>query len=71
MNDVSVVEVFRCGLARGTLLGEHVLALILRMMVGGLLKTMSNWAILTIGHRPVAAAGAHGSVLAGLVYDDW
>ena len=51
--------------------GEHVLALILRMMAGGLLKTMSNWAVLTIGHRPVVAAGAHGSVLAGLVSDDW
>ena len=47
MNAVLVVEVSRCVLARGTLLGEHVLALILRMMVGNLLKTVSNWAGLT------------------------
>ena len=48
MNDVPVVEVSRCGFARGTLLGEHVLALILRMMTGGLLKTVSNWTGLTV-----------------------
>ena len=48
MNDVSVIEVSKCGLAHGTLLGEHVLALILRMMAGGLLKTVSNWVVLTV-----------------------
>ena len=48
MNDVPVVEVSRCGLARGMLLGEYVLALILRRMAGGLLKTVSNWTGLTV-----------------------
>ena len=48
MNNVSVIEVSKCGLAHGTLLGEHVLALILRMMAGGLLKTVSNWVVLTV-----------------------
>ena len=53
---MSVVGVSRCGLARGTLLGEHVLALILRMITFfnwavptlRLLKTVSNWAVLTV-----------------------
>ena len=52
LNDVSVVEVSRCGLARGTLLGEYVLALILRMMTGDLLKMVSNWAGLTRVSEP-------------------
>ena len=52
MNDVPVVEVSRCGFARGTLLGEHVVALILRMMAGDLLKMVSNWAGLTRVSEP-------------------
>jgi len=39
---VSVVRVSICGLARGMSIGKRVLALILRMMTGGLLKTVSN-----------------------------
>ena len=46
-NDVSVVGVSRCELARGTLLGEYLLALILKMMTGNFLKTVSNWTVLT------------------------
>jgi hypothetical protein len=41
-NDVSVVHIFRCGLTRGTLLDERVLALILLIMTGSLLKMVSN-----------------------------
>ena len=51
MNDVPVVEVSRCGLARGTLSGEYVLALILRMMTGDLLKMVSNWTGLTVSQK--------------------
>jgi hypothetical protein len=50
-NDVSVVHVSRCGLTHGTLSDERVLALILTMMTGGLLKMVSNWAVLTTGIR--------------------
>ena len=46
-NDVSVVGVSRCELAHGTLLGEYLLALILKMMTGNLLKTIANWVVLT------------------------
>jgi len=46
-NDVSVVGVSRCELAHGTLLGEYLLALILKMMTGNFLKTVSNWTVLT------------------------
>jgi hypothetical protein len=38
VNDVLVVEISRCRLARCTLLDEHVLALILKMMIGVCLK---------------------------------
>jgi hypothetical protein len=37
-NNVSVVHVFKCGLTRGTLSDERVLALILLIVTGGLLK---------------------------------
>ena len=47
MNVVSVVEISRCGLARGTTIGERLLALILRMMTSDLLKALSNWTVLT------------------------
>ena len=43
-NDMSVVRVFRCGLRRGMLSGERVLALIFMIMIGGLPKMVSNWA---------------------------
>ena len=42
----AIIKVSICGLAPGTLLGERVLALILRMMAGGLLKMVSNCSIL-------------------------
>ena len=45
MDDVSVAQTLRCGLTRGTLLGEHVLALILWVTAGGLPKTVLNWAV--------------------------
>ena len=41
------IEVSRCGLVRGTVLDEYVLALILKMMTGNLLKTIANWVVLT------------------------
>ena len=50
MNDASVIEVSRCGLACDALLGKRVLALILKMMAGNLLKTVSNWAGLIVWH---------------------
>jgi len=50
-NDVSVVHVFRCGLTRSTLSGEHMLAFILMIMTGGLPKLVSNWTVLTTGIR--------------------
>jgi hypothetical protein len=46
-NDESVVHIVRCGLTHGTLSDEHVLALILLIMTGGLLKIVSNWTVLT------------------------
>jgi hypothetical protein len=46
-NDVSVVHVFRYGLTRGTLSNEHVPTLILWIITGGLLKIVSNRAVLT------------------------
>jgi hypothetical protein len=49
VNNVSVVEASRSGLARSTLLSEHVLSLILKMMTGGLLKMVSNWTVLGAG----------------------
>ena len=51
-NDVSVVCVFRCGLTRGMLSGERVLALIFMIMIDGLPKIVSNWAVLTVELRP-------------------
>ena len=45
VDDVSVAQTLRCGLTRGTLLGEHVLALILWVTAGGLPKTVLNWAV--------------------------
>ena len=47
----AIIKVSICGLAPGTLLGERVLALILRMMAGGLLKMVSNWAGPTLRHH--------------------
>jgi hypothetical protein len=51
VNDVSVVHVVRCGLTCGTLSGERVLALILLILTGGLLKMVLNWMVLTTGTR--------------------
>lgn len=51
-NDMSVVHVFRCGLTRSMLLSERVLALILIVMTGRLLKMLSNWAVLAKAARP-------------------
>ena len=47
MNDVSIIRVFRCGITRGTLSGQHVLTLIWMIMTGGSFKIVSNWAVLT------------------------
>ena len=52
LNDMSVVEVSRCGLAHDTLLSEHALAPILRMLTNGLLKIISIWAVLTALLQP-------------------
>jgi hypothetical protein len=46
-NDVSVVHIFRCRLTHGTPSDERVLALILLIMTGGLLKMVLDWAVLT------------------------
>ena len=51
MNDVLVIHVSRCGIARGTLSGKHVLTLIWMIMTGGSFKIVSNWAVLTTGIR--------------------
>ena len=48
MNDVSVICVSRCGIARGTLSGKHVLTLIWMIMTGSSFKIVSNWAVLTV-----------------------
>ena len=47
VNDVSDIQVSRCGLTRGMLCGRHVSALIWMIMTGGLFKIVSNWAVLT------------------------
>ena len=44
---MSVIRVFRCGVTRGTLSGKHVLTLIWKIMTGGSLKIVLNWAVLT------------------------
>ena len=44
---MSVIHVSRYGLARGTLSGKHVLALIWMIMTDTLPKMVSNWAVLT------------------------
>ena len=49
VNDVSVIQVPRCGITRGTLSGKHVLTLIWMIMTGGLLKILLNWVVLTTG----------------------
>ena len=46
-NDVLVAHVLRCGLTRGMLSGECVLALIFMIMIDGLPKIVLNWAVLT------------------------
>ena len=51
VNDVSDIQVSRCGLTHGTLSGRHMLALIWMIMTGGLPKMVSNWAVLTTGIR--------------------
>ena len=50
-DDVSVIRVSRCGIACGTLSGQHVLAFIWMIMTGGSFKIVSNWAVLTTGIR--------------------
>jgi hypothetical protein len=44
---VLVVETSICGLVRGILLSEYVLAFILRMITGDLFKMILNWTVLT------------------------
>lgn len=46
---VSVVHAFRCGLARGMLVGEHVLALIIMIITYGSFKIISNRTVLVVG----------------------
>ena len=41
---MSVIRVSRCQITRGTLSGRHVLTLIRKIMTGGLLKIVLNWA---------------------------
>ena len=48
-DDVSVIRVFRCGITRSTLSGQHVLTFIWMIMTGGSFKIVSNWAVLTPG----------------------
>jgi hypothetical protein len=50
-NEVSVVNVVRCGLTHSTLSSERMLALVLFIMTGGLIKMVSNGAVLTMGIR--------------------
>ena len=50
-DDVSVIRVYRWGITRGTLSGQHVLASIWMIMTGGSFKIVSNWAVLTTGIR--------------------
>ena len=47
---MSIDCVFRCGLTRGMLSGERVLALIFMIMIDGLPKIVSNWAVLTLAN---------------------
>ena len=44
---MSVIRVSRCEVTRGTLSGSHVLTLICKIMTGGLLKIVLNWAVVT------------------------
>jgi len=48
---MSVIRVSRCEVTRGTLSGRHVLTLIWKIMTGGSLKIVLNWAVLTTGIR--------------------
>lgn len=43
---MSVEHIFRYGLTRGMFIDEHMLALIFIIMIGSLLKIVSNWAVL-------------------------
>jgi hypothetical protein len=65
-NDMSVVHVVRCGLTRGTLSDERVLALILLIMTSGLLIMVSNWAVLTTGIRAEVPLSEPKILLSGL-----
>ena len=48
MNDVSVIRVSRCGIARGTLSGKHVLILIWMIMTDRSFKIVLNCVVLTL-----------------------
>jgi len=62
-DDVLVIRVFRWGITRGTLSGQHVLSSIWMIMTGGSFKIVSNWTVLTPGRSTSKLLGLRDCVV--------